>query len=202
MGHALRLGLQHYGFWAALLVAIAACGGESGSSAADRQRQSRACGSVVATVNGSPIGIEDVRELVLHTGLSPREALARLEDALLVEQAAAKRPTGDVAAARETRRVLVQVLLAHTVEQEVRPERIPIEQVRERFEQVRGRLNLSAGSFAQHEQAIREQLTIEQRKLALEKLITELRASTKVVLDEAEVQKALSSPSLWGGNGT
>jgi hypothetical protein len=189
---AVRCGLL---LWGALI----GCANGSGPKSHDGQA-ARARGAVVATVNGSPIGAEDVRELAQAQSLTAREALQRLEEARLVEQHAQQRGYGtrtDVA--RETKRALVQALLAETVEREVRPELIPLEQVKARFETLRAANNIPAEQSAQYERSIREQLSTEQRKAALEALLSKLRANQPVQLDEAELQKRLADPAIWGG---
>jgi hypothetical protein len=180
-----------------LLLLWAACG----DAARERSgpRRSHARGPVVARVQGTPITLEEVRELSLAAGLSPRDALARLEDALLLEHDAEQRGyQRSELVVRETRRALVRALLAQTVEAEVRPDAIPDADLRARFESERARLGISAESYADHVPALRQQLAVERRGAALEKLLAGLRAATKVSLDEAELRKLLADPALWG----
>jgi hypothetical protein len=189
MGRAARL---------SLVLLACACGEPATERTGHSSAHAR--GPVVARVQGSAIGLEEVRELSLATGLSPREALSRLEDALVLEQTAIRLGydrSGSVM--REARRALVRALLAQTVEAEVRPETIPEADVRAHFESERARRGLSAESYPDHAAAAREQLALERRKVALDNLIAELRANTPVSLDEPEVRKTLSDPSLWGG---
>ena len=154
----------------------------------------------MATVNGAAIGSDDVRALAEQVGLPAREALTRLEEAALAEQYASAQGFGARAGVlEEGRRAMVRALLAATVEQEVRPELIPLEAVRARFEAGRAALGVAADAFAQHEQTIREQLTTEQRKAALDKLLDKLRGQIGVQLDEVEAQKRLSDPAVWTG---
>lgn len=187
--------------WGQGLSALLLLACQDGEGTAHRETQlTRARGKVVATVDGASIGSDDVRALAEATGLSAGDALQRLEEAALVEQHASKLGYGARAdVARETRRALVQALLAESVEREVRPELIPLDQVRERFEGTRVANGVAAEAFAQHEQAIREQLSTEQRKQALDKLLVKLRREISVQLDEAKVQKALADPAVWGG---
>jgi hypothetical protein len=182
---------------AMLLLVLCACEG----SAASRPRQSsaQARGQVVARVQGSAIGLEQVRELARATGLSPREALTRLEDALLLEQrAVAEGYQQSAGVAREAQRALVRALLAETVEAENTPESIPVAQVRERFESERERLGLSAANYPQYAQDLRAHMLVERRRQAFDKLVARLRTGARVVLDEAEVQRLLSDSKIWG----
>lgn len=180
---------------------LTGCPGRDDRSSTTDTQAGRARGAVVAIVEGAPIGTDDVRDLAQATGLTPREALSRLEEARLAEQHARRLGYDKHSeVAREAKRALVQALLAETVEREVRPEGIPSEQVRERFEAVRAQKGLAANSFAEHEPAVREQLATEQRQHALEALLVKLRSSQAVQLDEAELHKRLSDPALWGGD--
>lgn len=178
---------------------LAACGdGEAAPKRTDPHAQAR--GEVVARVAGAPIGSEDVRTLVEATGLAPREALQRLEEAKLAEQYAQARGYGDTPQVeREVQRALVQALLAETVEREVRPATIPLEAVRARFEAVRGAQHIPVEAFAEHEASVRAQLALELREAALARLLDRLRQEHPVQLDEGQVGKALADPTLWGG---
>ena len=164
------------------------------------QASSQARGPVVARVQGTAIGLEQVRELAEATGISPREALAMLEDALLLEQHARQRgyDRSELVVA-ETQRALVRALLAETVEAEVTPESIDQDDLRERFANERPRLGLPADSFPKYEEQLRQQVTLERRSLAVERLANQLRSKYGVSLDEAKVHKLLADPSLWGG---
>ena len=54
-----------------------------------------------------------------------------------------------------------------------------------------------ARSLSEAEPEIRAQLSREQRRALLSRLLTELRADTRVVIREAEVAKALADPEIW-----
>src|SRR5688500_1639701 len=101
---------------ASLCLLLCACdGGGDGEHAAPERAQVR--GPIVARVQGTPIGLEQVRELVQETGLSPRTALSRLEDAVLLQQRAEQRGyQRSELVQQEARRALVRALLAQAVE--------------------------------------------------------------------------------------
>jgi hypothetical protein len=181
------------------LLLLWACGGDDGTGARAGPGRTQARGPIVARVEGTPIGLEQVRELAQATGLSPRDALSRLEDAVLLQQQAEQLGyQRSELVQRETRRALVQALLAETVEAEVRPEGVPDAELRARFEGERVRLGIPAESYPEHVPALRRQLVLEQRKAALEALVGKLRAATRISLDEAQVRKLLAEPALWG----
>jgi hypothetical protein len=175
-----------------------ACNGrDNGERAAPERTHAR--GPVVARVQGTPIGLEQVRELAQETGLSPREALSRLEDAVLLERRAEQLGyQRSELVQQEARRALVRALLAQAVEAAARPEDVPEAELRARFESQRERLGVAAESYPEHLPALREQLALERRQAALDKLLGELRAATRVSIDEAEVHKLLADPALWG----
>jgi hypothetical protein len=191
-------GFRGWAAWGALGVALAAaCGG--GEQAADEaaHRYARARGAVVAKIDGTAIGVEQVSELVASTGLPPREALARLEEEYLLAREAQRRGYGrSRAALADEKRALVETLLKGTVEQ-LRAEDLPADEVHARFEAVAPQMGLPLASFAQHEPAVRAQLLLEKRKEALERLTKSLRDSIGVKLSEPEVQKLLSDPAFW-----
>lgn len=189
------------GLTALLLAACAACGGQDGNRGSARWSQP-ARGAVVAKVNGTEIGVDDVRELANATGLSPREALRRLEeDALLAERASAGGYQQTALLERETKRALVRALLAEAVEREVGPETITQQALQERFDSVRAsNKGLGADELPKYEAQVREQLLLEQRQVALAKLLVKLRGRYGVALDEAQVDKLLHDKALWGGD--
>jgi hypothetical protein len=178
------------------LVVLSGCGGERGAEGTAAGKL-RARGAMVAKVDGAAIGVDQVRELAEKGGLSPRVALERLEDEQLLAGEAARRGYGRPDLTEQAvKRALVQALLAETVEH-LRMQDIPAAEVRARFDEV-GRGKLAAESFAEHEAEVREQLLLERRKAALERLGRELRDRIGVRLDEAEVQKLLGDPAFWG----
>ena len=158
----------------------------------------RARGEVVARVDGSAIGLDEVRELCERTGLTPREALTRLVDERLLTKEALQRGYQRTALSpEETRRVLVQALLASEVEARNAPESLSQAELRARFDLAAPRMHLAADAFPSHQGEIRDQITLERRSEALEKLLTQLRATFPVQLDEPQVQKLLNDESLW-----
>lgn len=180
------------------LLLVGACGGDGALERAAPGR-SHARGPIVARVQGTPIGLEQVRELSQAKGLTPREALSRLEDAVLLQHEAEQLGyQRSELVQQEARRALVRALLAEAVEAEVRPDNVPDAELRARFESERVRLGIPAASYSEHLPALRQQLALERRKAALEALLGELRAVTPVSLDEAHVRKLLADPALWG----
>jgi hypothetical protein len=180
------------------LLLLWACGGD-GSGERTAPGRTHARGPIVARVQGTAIGLEQVRELSQATGLSPRDALSRLEDAVLLQQQAEQLGhQRSELVQQEARRALVQALLARTIEAEIRPEDVPDAELRARFESERVRFGIPAESYPEHVPALRGQLALERRKAALEALLGELRAATQISLDEAQVRKLLADPALWG----
>lgn len=158
----------------------------------------RARGEIVARVDGATVGLDEVRELCERTGLTPREALTRLVDERLLTKEALRRGYQHSALSpEETRRALVQALLAREVEAPNAPESLSQAELRTRFDLAAPRLQLGADAFPAHEAEIREQITFERRGAALEKLLTQLRAAFPVQLDESQVQKLLNDSTLW-----
>jgi len=184
----------------ALLLSLAcACGGNSGQDGqALAGAKTRARGALLAQVNGAAIGVDQVRELSLSTGLAPHVALTRLEEEELLAREAVRRGYGRTNATKEdVKRALVQALLKETLET-LRPEDVPFSEVRARFDSVAGQNQIPADSFDKYEGAVREQLVLEKQKVALEKLSSELSARFGVRLSEPEVQKLLSDAAFWG----
>lgn len=102
-------------------------------------------GPVVATVDGTPIALADVEDVARRTGLSPPEALRRLEDEVLLYRAAERAGvTTDAEDERTVRRAMVQAYLAAEIEARITPESIDEALVRTRRER-------DANLFAQPE---------------------------------------------------
>lgn len=182
------------------LVCATGCPSEHEQAAGGRWSK-RAEGPVVATVNGVEIGLSDVRELVDATGLSPREALRRLEDDVLLSQHAQTAGFGRSSLqGREAKRALVRALLASAVERDVRLDTITPQQVQARFDAVRESNHLPPEALARYDAQIREQLVLEQRQAVLEKLLAQLRGRFGVVLDSAQVDSLLADSALWPGS--
>ncbi len=101
---------------------LAACGPSDadGPGATTHSRGSAELGGeVVATVDGYPITRGEVEAAARAAGVSPRVALARLTDELLLALAAERRGLGPSAAVeRAARQARVQLLLRDTVEAE------------------------------------------------------------------------------------
>lgn len=190
----------HRGWFGLSLVLAAGVFGcqEQHAAGGGQVGEARARGEVVARVDGAPIGLEEVRELCERTGLSPREALTRLEDERLLTKEALRRGYQHTALSpEEAQRVLVQALLAREVEAPNGPERLTPAELRARFDLAAPRLHLAPEAFPKHEAEIREQLTQEKRGEALQQLLTRLRSTYPVQLDEAEVQRLLNDSTLW-----
>jgi len=102
-----------------LVLAVALLGATACERASRDENTARrsATAQVAATVDGVPITLDEVRWLVAETGLTPRDALARLIDEQLLVQRAEARGYGKGAQlARELTRARVRALLAHEVE--------------------------------------------------------------------------------------
>jgi hypothetical protein len=185
--------------WSVALVLslLVACGeGERGHAGSGGSAHAR--GALVAKVDGAAIGLEQVRELCAGTGLSPREALLRLEEEQLLLAEAARRGYGRASATDQAlKRALVQALLAATVES-LRPEDLSAAEVQERFDSVAKHSGLLPETFSEHEGAVRAQLLLEKRRAAVEQLAARLRDQIGVKLSEPEVQKLLNDPAFWG----
>jgi hypothetical protein len=185
--------------FAGWLVALAACS-DAGTSGESEIAARAARGALVARVDGAAIGLEEVRELQADTGLAAREALRRLEDERLLTRAAAARGydrNGLVLA--EAKRAQVQALLALEVERGNQPDDIPLLEVKQRYERIAPQYRLPLEAFPQHERTVREQLSNERRRAALERLVARIAKSHPVRSDEREVQRLLADPKLWGG---
>lgn len=135
-------------FALALALALVACGGdepERRARAPVAEELSALAGPVVATVNGTVITLGEVEDVVRRTGLSPRDALTRLEEEAVLVGAAgepdedARREAADVA-----RRAAVQALIVRDIEERIRPDTLDAEAVR-------ARLAHDASMFAQPE---------------------------------------------------
>jgi hypothetical protein len=171
---------------------------EQQAANAGRVDVARARGEVVARVDGSSVGLDEVRELCERMGLTPREALSRLVDERLLAKEALRRGyQRTTLSPEETKRMLVQALLAREIEARHAPESLTQAELRARFDLAAPRMNLAADAFPSHQAEIRDQITLERRSEALEKLLTQLRAAFPVQLDESQVQKLLNDESLW-----
>lgn len=137
----------------ALSAGSSACGG-AGTDAGDAERPgdlgavadraegapAQVGGRVVSTVDGAPITIDEVALVARETGLSPLEALRRLqEERALAARATAAGLAEDREVVGAARRAAVRALLAERVEGEVGPEDVPAEDVAARYQAERAR---------------------------------------------------------------
>jgi hypothetical protein len=186
---------------AALLVALAGC---EGKTTGPRAPHERAAGEAVqepvaARVNGEPIHVSEVAALVSASGLSARDALARLVDERLLSQHAESQGYGRLRSVEmEVARARVRALLVEAVEREIRPEGIPAERVRERFEALKAQPGGSGLQLQVEEPKIRTQLAVEARQERLQSLIDQLKKQTKIVYDEPAITKAFASEGAEG----
>lgn len=114
-----------------IAVGLVACGGPApapapASSAPEAPsvaaRPAEVEGPIVATVDGEPIGLPEVEDAARRTGLSPLEALHRLEqERVLARRARAAGLESDPEVRSAARRAAVQALLADRVEHAVGP---------------------------------------------------------------------------------
>lgn len=122
------------------LLAVGCGGADTDRAATVKHEKTQARGPVVATVDGDPISLSEVQELVDATGLSPREALERLENERLLAMYAEQRGYGqDANARRELERARARALLANAVEKGTAPEDMPAAEVQARFETIKER---------------------------------------------------------------
>ncbi len=113
---------------------------EPGGDVALKRPKKRAEGPVVASVDGEPITLAEVEELVHATKLTPHEALARLEEERLLVAYAAQRGYGQGQdRPRDLKQARVRALLSRVVEAGNAPEDMPSAAVVERFETVKTR---------------------------------------------------------------
>jgi peptidyl-prolyl cis-trans isomerase C len=103
-------------------------------------------GPVVARVDGEPVSLEDVRQTVEATGLSPADALARLEaETLLADYAQRAGYGGSKQDERAIDAARVRALLRVAVERGTAPEDISEADVKARFDVVRSQRERSEG---------------------------------------------------------
>lgn len=116
-------------------VALAACGTAPTEERAPVAEELAALeGPVVATVDGTAITLPEVQDVVRRTGLSPRDALARLEEEIVLSRAAGTPDPVDRAEAdRVARRAAVQALIIHDVEERITPDSLDAAEVAARI---------------------------------------------------------------------
>src|SRR5689334_17731926 len=104
-----------------VLGSLAACNGgaqQGGGHARDAHGTSSVGGQVVSTVNGMPVTLGEVRDLVEHGGLDARTALRRLQDERLLAVEARRRGHEQAWSVFEVgRKASAQALLQRTAEQ-------------------------------------------------------------------------------------
>jgi hypothetical protein len=173
-----------------LLLMWAGCGGDDGPVAPDRpQGGARVGGEVVATVDGVPITLDDVRREAEETGASPPAALRALVDRELLAGEAARLGYGDRRAVRrDVERALVQTLLAGTVEREITDASLDEAAVRAHHERARDRF---PGDFATEEPAVRREMIITARFERLRMMVEESQARFGVTSNEQATAAAL-----------
>jgi peptidyl-prolyl cis-trans isomerase C len=102
--------------WPAVALALALPGcagtGKDERRQAQRQADARVGGAVISTIDGHPITVGDVQDLVTHSRLAPDEALRRLQAERLLMLEADRREFGRApAVAQVARQARVQALL-------------------------------------------------------------------------------------------
>lgn len=126
--------------FAAVLALVGCSGGETphpGGSApgAGLSGGSHVGGAVVATVDGVPITLDDVRRVVASTHLAPRAALERLVSEALLASEAQRRGLGRAPGVQHaTRQALAQAMLEREVEARVRPESVTAQELSAAFD--------------------------------------------------------------------
>ncbi len=125
----------------AFVIVVSACGDDGPADAPAREQGGDDVGGeTVATVDGVGISIDEVEAMVSRTGLSPEQALRKLEEQELLAAEARRRGLG---ARRETReageRAMIQRYLIERVEGVVTPASITDEAMRTRYEAQRDR---------------------------------------------------------------
>jgi hypothetical protein len=136
------------GLLAVVCTALLGCGQDAahardaGAAGAGAQARGdgRVGGAVVSTVHGEAITRGEVELVARETGLSPLEALRRLQEEHVLAAHAVAAGHGDAPEVEDAaRRAAVQALLAARIESEITPASVPEESVRERREQQRAR---------------------------------------------------------------
>jgi len=132
-----------------LLVSLLGCGTPSAMDGEPRpviEDEGEAHGPVIATVDGTAITVGEVEDVVRRTGLSPREALTRLEEEVVLSRAAGEAgiDRSDPEVRDVERRAAVQALLAREIEERITPASID-------GAAVEARLTHDAAMFAQPE---------------------------------------------------
>lgn len=113
---------------------VAGCGGGApGAGPADAAAAGPAtaapvAGEVVATIDGEPILLADVEDVARRAELTPLDALRRIEEEVLLHQAAMRAGvTADAEDERTVRRAMVQAYLAREIEARITPEGVAAE---------------------------------------------------------------------------
>lgn len=122
----------------ALAVLLVACGDPTAPETSASERpldEAPRAGEVVATVDGVAITRDEVEDVARRTGLTPREALTRLEEEVVLYRAATAAGIDEHApeVLDVSRRAAVQALLADRIEAPIRPETLPAAEVEARM---------------------------------------------------------------------
>lgn len=134
---------------------------------------------VVATVDGRPITLGEVRDVARTANVAPLEALRRIEDERVLEQLAA--PEQDDAEVRAaTRRAAVRAYLAREIEAAHRPEDISDEAIEARHTEIAARLVQPETRRATHLLVGLERDASPERVAAAERIARQLLAEAAV----------------------
>lgn len=133
-------------------------------------------GDVVSTVDGEPIRLSEVEEVVRATGLSPRLALQRLQDERVLAHVATRGGAEEPREAREAaRRAAVRALLAREIEAVHTPAAVPSADVERRASEIRAGLSGPETRRASHVLVPLPEDASEERVAAAMRLATRIR---------------------------
>jgi len=171
------------------------CGDDAAEPGARREQGAATVGGdVLATVDGRPITVDEVRRVVRETELGPRQALLRLEEReLLAGEASRAGYADDPEVRRATRQAMVQALLEREVEERVTAESITEEAIRARFETRAEQAERAGITLDDARGDIREQLLIEARRERYDQLVRELEERWTVERREEAIGAALEA---------
>ncbi len=135
------------------VIAAGACDDEPrrATTSAARPAKADVQGPIIARIDGEPVSLEDVQQTVDATGLSPADALARIEaETLLAEHA---RRSGYGKSKQDERAIegaRVRALLRVAVERGTAPHEIAAAEVKQRFDEVRKKQERPEGRAVTH----------------------------------------------------
>ncbi|MCA9581529.1 MAG: hypothetical protein KC416_07020, partial [Myxococcales bacterium] len=117
-------------------VVLAGCSAGSGGEGKGLEAGAAQVGEgVLSTVDGRPISVQRVQELVAATGLGPKEAVRRLQAEELLASEAKRRGFGDLPEVRMVgRRAAAQKLLEVVVEEPNGPKTFSDDRIRDEYE--------------------------------------------------------------------